>query len=678
MTNKVLISVCIAVFAIIFQSCSDRDYYDPTKLPGYVAPNPSGLDYSTSHNVRLDLNYDVANGVISTVDFYTEYPLTKTGSLRTDITPIARGINVAGSTELSRRIPSYVDKLYAYSPNLFVPLVSSAKITNGIASFQPEAISVEPANTTRAGNAGDLWKRASIYELKKREDFYAATSGGNFKYDIITPDYQSNIPAEVMTHIGNTFGEYERIPLTSEFVRDATFTVVKGSKNNESAKIYLSILSTGCDQRNSLSYFVYTGDKEFSELTKEETAKLEVITLLQLANSNNNYFSHMKIGITPGNYIQLLYKNENGQFVEDFPVGAKIGWRLNANGFDEANFTVKESEVRFSVPVWNDNKWGDQDYQGGTDSNYTIQFQTADNKGNIYKCFGFEDKRYNSDEDYNDLVFHVYSDPADGLSELPEVKPEDVTITESYKGILAFEDNWPKKGDYDLNDVVVKYQSDVTYIAKAGNTDDATAQKVVDTFSFVHTGATYRNAFSYKVNISPASISSITIFDENKNIQKDYTTQIIPDGDGFIIDLCPNVKGVIEAMTDGEVKVPQVYTVTMEFKDGAVKQNYFAKNCAPYNPFIAPIEKPGVEVHLPMYLPTKRAEKSYFGTEDDRSDGGTMWYVSGENIKFPFAIHLSDATSFRIPKEEYDISTTYPNYLKWVESGMTSYKDWYK
>ena len=276
------------------------------------------------------------------------------------------------------------------------------------------------------------------------------------------------------------------------------------------------------------------------------------------------------------------------------------------------------------------------------------------------------------------MVFHVYSDPADGLSELPEVKPEDITITETYKGILAFEDNWPKKGDYDLNDVVVKYQSDVTYIAKAGNTDDATALKAVDTFSFVHTGATYRNAFSYKVNISPASISSITILDENKNIKKDYTTQIITDGDGFIIDLCPNVKGVIEAMTDGEVEVPQVYTVTMEFKDGTVKQNYFAKNCAPYNPFIAPAEKPGVEVHLPMYPPTKRAEKSYFGTEDDRSDGGTIWYVSGENIKFPFAIHLSDVTSFRIPKEEYDISTTYPNYLKWVESGMTDYKDWYK
>lgn len=679
MTNKVLLSVCIAVFAMIFQSCSDRDYYDPTKLPGYVAPTPSGLDFSTSRSVQLNLNYNVANGFISTIDFYTEYPLTNTGSLRTDITPVAKGIDVAGSTKLTREIPSYIDKLYAYSPSLFVPLLSSAEIVNGIASFQPETISVASGTRmTRAGNAGNLWERASIYEVKQREDFYAETNGDNIKYDIINPDYQSAIPTEVMTHIGHTFGESERIPVTSEFVREATFTVVKGSKNNESAKIYLSALFAGCSLRNSLSYFVYTGDKEFSELTKEETAKLEVITLLQLANANNNYFKDMQIGLTPGKYIQLLYKNEAGEFVEDFPVGAKIGWRLNVNSFDETNFTVKTSEVRFSVPSWNDNKWGSQDYQGGTDSNHTIQFQVADNKGEVFRCFGFEDMRYNSDEDYNDLIFHLYSDPADGIGEVPGIEPEDIIITDTKKGILAFEDNWPQKGDYDLNDVVVKYHSDMTYIAKAGNLTDATVQKAVDTFSFIHTGAIYRNAFSYKVNISPASIKSITILDKNKNTQKDYTTQITADGSGFIIDLCPNVKDVIEAMTDGEVEVPQVYTVTMEFKDGAVSQSNFAENCAPYNPFIAPAEKPGVEVHLPMYPPTKRAEKSYFGTEDDRSNGQTTWYVSGENIKYPFAIHLSEATYFRIPKEKYDISTTYPNYLKWVESGMTEYKDWYK
>lgn len=668
--------ICVTVCSFTIAGCSDKDLYDPEKVPGYVAPKPTDIDFSTSRNVKLNLNYD-ADGFISTVDFYAEYPLTNTGSLRTDITPVAGAINVAGITELTRTIPSYIDELFAYSPSLFVPLLSSAKITNGVASFQPEIITVETeTRTTRAGNAGDLWGRASVYQLKRKNDFYAETSGDNIQYDIIAPDHHIDIPTEVKTYIGNTFRESKRLPAISEFVRDATFTVVKGSEGNETAKIYLSVLYSGCSIKNSLSYFVYTGDKDFDQLTKSETEKLEVITLLQLANANTNSFSHMKIGVTPGNYIQLLYKNEEGKFVEDFPVGAKIGWRLNVNSFDDANFTIKRSEARFSVPVWNDDKWGDANYIGGTDSNHTIQFEVSDNNGDIFKCFGFEDVRYNSDEDYNDLIFHVYSDPADGLSKLPEVNPEEIIKWEAYKGILAFEDNWPEKGDYDLNDVVVKYNSNVAYIAQPNKSYDATVKKVVDTFSFIHTGAIFRNAFSYKVNISPSAIKKITILDENKNSEKDYTNQITADGEGFIIDLCPNVKNVIDPMA--EVKVPQVYAVTMEFNDGAVKQKDFSKHCAPYNPFISPAEKPGVEVHLPMYPPTTRAKESYFGTEDDRSDGKTIWYVSGENIQYPFALHLAGATKFNIPQEEHDISTTYPNYLKWVESGMTDFKDWYK
>ena len=36
----------------------------------------------------------------------------------------------------------------------------------------------------------------------------------------------------------------------------------------------------------------------------------------------------------------------------------------------------------------------------------------------------------------------------------------------TYKGILAFEDNWPSKGDYDLNDVIVKYSSILSSIPR--------------------------------------------------------------------------------------------------------------------------------------------------------------------------------------------------------------------
>lgn len=54
----------------------------------------------------------------------------------------------------------------------------------------------------------------------------------------------------------------------------------------------------------------------------------------------------------------------------------------------------------------------------------------------------------------------------DGSNMAELEKPEDPGPSEednytTYFGLLAFEDLWPDQGDYDLNDVVVYYQSRV-------------------------------------------------------------------------------------------------------------------------------------------------------------------------------------------------------------------------
>ena len=56
------------------------------------------------------------------------------------------------------------------------------------------------------------------------------------------------------------------------------------------------------------------------------------------------------------------------------------------------------------------------------------------------------------------------------IPDVPEVpdKGDDSSVAYkmSYKGIVAFEDNWPSKGDYDLNDAIVKYKSELSYNTK--------------------------------------------------------------------------------------------------------------------------------------------------------------------------------------------------------------------
>lgn len=115
-------------------------------------------------------------------------------------------------------------------------------------------------------------------------------------------------------------------------------------------------------------------------------------------------------------------------------------------------------------------------------------FKSGDNV-----LFGFED--WDSDYDYNDVVFHVKSNPIDAITpDIPDVKPEEpkdneVAATVTYRGILTFEDNWPARADFDMNDVVVKYVSTVGYNKK----NEVVETK--DVYTILWAGATFDNSF---------------------------------------------------------------------------------------------------------------------------------------------------------------------------------------
>ena len=68
--------------------------------------------------------------------------------------------------------------------------------------------------------------------------------------------------------------------------------------------------------------------------------------------------------------------------------------------------------------------------------------------GDVYTLISFEDCM--DDLDYDDLIFALK--PIGVFAPVPEIANKKSSTT----GVYAFEDLWPKKGDYDLNDVVVK------------------------------------------------------------------------------------------------------------------------------------------------------------------------------------------------------------------------------
>ncbi|MFQ7503399.1 MAG: LruC domain-containing protein [Alistipes finegoldii] len=69
--------------------------------------------------------------------------------------------------------------------------------------------------------------------------------------------------------------------------------------------------------------------------------------------------------------------------------------------------------------------------------------------------FSFED--HTNDENFSDVVFTMTSNPVDAVTDIPSVDVNDGKKTANVlRGICTFEDLWPSRGDYDMNDVMVR------------------------------------------------------------------------------------------------------------------------------------------------------------------------------------------------------------------------------
>lgn len=669
--------VCLVALLFTVVGCRDKDYYNPDPIENVGL---SKLSFSTTKSVELNLNYQTPVGFVSTFEAYIEYPLDNEGVLKKNIYPITAGIHISGVSKIKRVLPAYVNELYVYSTDLFIPRLLHATIDNttGVASFKQVSITTTSQSAPATRIIGD--GRISTF-LKSVADFYDKnkySSTGELlesKYDLINPDQIKPIPSEMLTAISQTFPEEKKAK--AEYMKDASIEI-KSDPNKTGVNLYVSVIYAGGQFNNSLSYFVYEGAKELKDLTASERNTLEIINIFQLADIHSNSFKNKGMGLTPGHYVQLKYRNAQGQYVNEFPVGAKIGWVLHSNGFDSTNFGVMRSQDRiYSISSWNKNS-----------AKKTIYFGVTDDNRNEYICFGFEDQLTAGDDDCNDVLFHVDVDPIEAVNP-PSFIPVEGIIHSSatYHGVLTFEDSWPQKGDYDLNDVVVKYTSTINYV-QAGRTTETGGSQLVgygdiavestkDVFSFIHTGADFDNAFAYKVNIDPSKVKEVKITDNESNT---FAYSIKSDGNGFIIQICPNVKDVIPPMA--VVTTPAVYSVETIFMDN-VKDSDFEECKSPYNPYIKPkntaIPSDGIEVHLPFYYPTSTVDHKLFQTESDVSEPAKgIYYASRDGAYYPFALHLAGVTDFKIPVEGKSIDISYPKYTDWVNNGCgTVSADWY-
>jgi len=225
---------------------------------------------------------------------------------------------------------------------------------------------------------------------------------------------------------------------------------------------------------------------------------------------------------------------------------------------------------------------------------------------------------------------------------------------------LAFEDQWPYKADYDLNDLVITYK--YTIVTNAKNI----VVQVLGNFTLMATGGQLGNGFGVEFPIPAASMSGLTgatqesgqtnavaiLFSNMRNEMSQWNT--------------------IPGMPQSPVKS---YSISFNVLNGPSISTFGMND---YNPFIWNYglkQYRGREIHLAGKTPTSLGDQTLFGTQDDNSSvAAGRYYVTKTGL--PFAISVPTAT-FAYPIETVDITQAFLHFGDWAQSGGTLYTDWY-
>lgn len=610
---------------LVLTSCVDKDtdYSRPDS-----GSTPNSFAFNTTQEVQLNVKYELPEysknedyEVIFEVYFENPFKIESDGRIvkNDDIkSKLTRATDGSGKYTGKEVIPGYLlnegKEVYIYTSSIGVPQLYKTTLSGN--SIQADInwktmYEFDPIPQTRAESNYSIpagFEKLGDWDIKGRPDY-------------LSTDGELELSKSLLKSINKTIPEGDKCDL--KYRQEVDFEI------QEPANVKVRFIGGTSTATSTFGYYCYKDGANEEETNKKIKAAKKCIVF---PNTRTG------VGIKGGECVELHYIDENGvDQGPDFPIGVKIGWFISNNAFKNGNIG-NGLRMFYSTQKMN-----------GDGRKHTAAFKVGD-----FIVLSFEDW---TDQDYNDVQFNILSNPIEAIApDVPSVdpvEPEDnnsVAYQMSYNGIVAFEDNWPSKGDYDLNDVVVKYNSILRYNIKNQ------VLSTEDEFTAMWSGAAYANSFNYQLNTARENVIS------NQSLDQDLSLATIP--------VFANMK---EAT--GENSKTTTVKVDNKFKT-PIDHEVFG--VAPYNPFISVFMKTGydrTEVHFVNYKPTEKAKKSLFHTESDLSDASKgIYYVSAE--KYPFAFHLSDVGEYST-QEGKSVDKKYPKFASWVESNGTKDKDWY-
>ncbi|MCH2208111.1 MAG: LruC domain-containing protein, partial [Lentisphaerales bacterium] len=274
---------------------------------------------------------------------------------------------------------------------------------------------------------------------------------------------------------------------------------------SEEANVYVTFVHEGAGYRNSFGYFTYTADTV--PATPEDVVLHSVFP--------NSSYKGSGGGLETGNTVRI----------GPFPAGTYVGFWVKANAWNRWTHTVGDGYwTHFTLPHLNTE-------QDETKKQHVAMFWHEETEKLI---MGFEDIHRESgscDQDFNDLIFFARTDPVeamdlsnfvtidadldsdnDGIPDNSDVYPDDPERastayfpSQNQHNILAFEDNFPSKDDYDFNDLVITYKSQEIRNA------DNNLKELIMNMKVKAMGAMFHNGFAIQFPFTPDTIESASL-----------------------------------------------------------------------------------------------------------------------------------------------------------------------
>lgn len=460
----------------------------------------------------------------------------------------------------------------------------------------------------------------------------------------------------------------------------------------EDADVWVTFISEGAGYLNSVGFFAY--DQASPPQFPKDVAEKIIFTNASM-NSPLEEASSSK---------------QNTVYLGEFKAGQALGFMIAANAFSGSGRLYNGKRIA-GVKDNMDPKWIFYTLRGLNPEKpsaqnlnvHTVMLKDASDASDGYQrmVIGFEDinRESGGDHDFNDVVLAVHITPRraianidtvqplaaptdadtdkDGVKDALDEFPNDATKafsryypTSDGWGTLAYEDLWPKRGDYDMNDMVIRYRTrevmnaarQVTAI-EADYRLDARGADIESGFAVQLPGIAASTIQSASVQIGSAAATPLT-----SEAGQSLATFVLFNSAAKELPgasaACPFANTQAECAS---VPVKSMH-LSISFKTPQASTNF----SSPYNPFIFRTAKRGHEVHLPGKAPTALADSTIFGTQDDRTSGSKT-YVDKNGR--PWALDIP--VLWRYPNETIDLTVPYPNMATWAASGGTQQINWY-